>query len=582
MEMQKNCFGMWGGKQIDKSNVMDILDIAIYADSKSNHQLYMEAMSSVFSYILKQQNPLQDVADNQFPLVYDATTVDIIHKLKDYIREDDGHHQLHRNNDIVSVLYNPISKTRISSQTYTLMWGLLNESITYGNHSWFKQYWQFADSYASMKYRFPAGDVERKDKYEFMMRHVMVGTLLLHHNRYQWLNDVILYTHSQPEFFGLIPSSFVEIVSMAQYIDHICVITEYASYNFYFSDEMGGVKDNQFIFREAVRYLSITVIRLWSLQPQAYFGGQNEFAMPGVPKLISDDKRIATIMDMMISDVKSFYEQGIFEKIQRLKKVELDTVLRILNEYKGLCLAASKEHSERPDVDLRKYESMLAEAKTFLDSFNLSLPNAKQPIADWGREYVMSEIVSCQDKIETINYSPYKEISISVHTVYTNFMFDLHRCYLNALERMKRIAGYEVPRNQLGTFLASIGYNNEDYAIVVSGKDAGIANPDVIPDAQIRPYEIFIMKKTDVPYAQLSLYEEGKLVRLDEDSPISSNLAHFIECHSPYYMLSLATRMEVHYNAESKGVIMVTVNEDFRVQDLNMVVNKTLSELYNP
>ena len=214
------------GKQIDVSNVMDILDIAIYADSKNNHQLYVDAMSSVFAYIQKQQydydGSIQD-EDCLTPVVYDSTAVAIIQKLKGYIREDDGHHLLHRNNDIVSVLYNQLSKTRISRQTHTLMWSLLNEAITYDNRSWFKQYWQFADSYASLKYRHPKGVIESQDKYEYMMRHVMIGALLLHHDRYTWLNDIILYTHSEPEFYGLIPSSFSEIEYMIRYVDHVCL-----------------------------------------------------------------------------------------------------------------------------------------------------------------------------------------------------------------------------------------------------------------------------------------------------------------------------------------------------------------------
>ena len=97
------------GGQIDKSNVMDIFDLAIYADSKNNHQLYFDAMSSVFSYITVQQgDDYKKQDDNEIlpPVVYDENVVAILRKIKGFIREDDGHHLLYRNNDIVSVLYN--------------------------------------------------------------------------------------------------------------------------------------------------------------------------------------------------------------------------------------------------------------------------------------------------------------------------------------------------------------------------------------------------------------------------------------------------------------------------------------------
>ena len=73
------------GGQIDKSNVMDIFDLAIYADSKNNHQLYIDAMSSVFSYITIQQNDdYKKQNDNKIlpPVVYDKNVLKIIKKTK--------------------------------------------------------------------------------------------------------------------------------------------------------------------------------------------------------------------------------------------------------------------------------------------------------------------------------------------------------------------------------------------------------------------------------------------------------------------------------------------------------------------
>ena len=257
------------GGQIDKSNIMDIFDLAIYADSKNNHQLYIDAMSSVFSYITVQQgDDYKKQNDNEIlpPVVYDENVVAILRKIKGFIREDDGHHLLHRNNDIVSVLYNQLSKSRISLQAHQMMWFLLNEAITYNNHSWFKQYWQFANSYSSLRYRFVTNPILSQDKKEFMLRHVMIGTLLLHNERYKWLNDIFLYTHSEPEYYGLIPSTFIEIVEMLENIDSICTVPAFQQQNFYFADEMGGVNDEKFVFRKAVKYLSLLVIRLWTLQ----------------------------------------------------------------------------------------------------------------------------------------------------------------------------------------------------------------------------------------------------------------------------------------------------------------------------
>ena len=365
------------GGQIDKSNVMDIFDLAIYADSKNNHQLYIDAMSSVFSYITIQQNDdYKKQNDNKIlpPVVYDKNVLKIIKKLKEFIREDDGHHLLHRNNDIVSVLYNQLSKSRISLQTHQMMWFLLNEAITYNNHSWFKQYWQFADSYSSLRYRFVAYETLRKDKKEFMLRHVMIGTLLLHNERYKWLNDIFFYTHSEPEYYGLIPSTFIQIIDMLQNIDTLCTVPTFQQQNFYFADEMGGVNDEKFVFRKAIKYLSLLVIRIWALQHRNFDDRTSLFQIPSSPMLIEDNERTVTLMNMMKEDVEEFYSKDIFQLIPRLLPIDKSNVLSLLSDYRDQNIKCIETHQNHPDVDDEKFSKLKKDIISFVGRFTVTLP----------------------------------------------------------------------------------------------------------------------------------------------------------------------------------------------------------------
>ena len=460
------------GGQIDKSNIMDIFDLAIYADSKNNHQLYIDAMSSVFSYITVQQgDDFKKQNDNEIlpPVVYDENVVAILRKIKGFIREDDGHHLLHRNNDIVSVLYNQLSKSRISLQAHQMMWFLLNEAITYNNHSWFKQYWQFADSYSSLRYRFVTNQILSQDKKEFMLRHVMIGTLLLHNEKYKWLNDIFLYTHSEPEYYGLIPSTFIEIVEMLENIDSICTVPAFQQQNFYFADEMGGVNDEKFVFRKAVKYLSLLVIRLWTLQYRNLYNINFLFHIPSSPILIEDAERAATLMDMMKDDVEEFYSKDIFQLIPRLLPVNKADILSLLSDYRDQCLNTKETLQNHPDVDCEKFSKLKEEIMSFVNNFNIALPQ-NNIMAEVDNLITKEDVVETKERLETLYYSPYKNIGLCEPPLLTNFMFDLYRMYLRELHCMKKLSSYEISWSQIQGFLEIIGYNDLDYTIITTGK----------------------------------------------------------------------------------------------------------------
>lgn len=569
------------GGQIDKSNIMDIFDLAIYADSKHNHQLYIDAMSSVFSYITVQQgDDFKKQNDNEIlpPVVYDENVVAILRKIKGFIREDDGHHLLHRNNDIVSVLYNQLSKSRISLQAHQMMWFLLNEAITYNNHSWFKQYWQFADSYSSLRYRFVTNQILSQDKKEFMLRHVMIGTLLLHNEKYKWLNDIFLYTHSEPEHYGLIPSTFIEIVEMLENIDSICTVPAFQQQNFYFADEMGGVNDEKFVFRKAVKYLSLLVIRLWTLQYRNLYNINFLFHIPSSPILIEDAERAATLMDMMKDDVEEFYSKDIFQLIPRLLPVNKADILSLLSDYRDQCLNTKETHQNHPDVDCEKFSKLKEEIMSFVNNFNIALPQ-NNIMAEVDNLITKEDVVETKEILETLYYSPYKNIGLCKPPLLTNFMFDLYRIYLRELHCMKKLSSYEISWSQIQGFLEIIGYNDLDYTIITTDKIQHLKKTHISLCAGVQPLGFFILKKGDIPHVSFGEVQRDDL-KLIDDSNISSNIDSFVDCHETHFYLVMATKMFVHIKEKIDGVIYVSVNGGYPEQKKPITINATLTELF--
>ena len=569
------------GGQIDKSNIMDIFDLAIYADSKNNHQLYIDAMSSVFSYITVQQgDDFKQQNDNEIlpPVVYDENVVAILKKIKGFIREDDGHHLLHRNNDIVSVLYNQLSKSRISLQAHQMMWFLLNEAITYNNHSWFKQYWQFANSYSSLRYRFVTNPILSQDKKEFMLRHVMIGTLLLHNERYKWLNDIFLYTHSEPEYYGLIPSTFIEIVEMLENIDSICTVPAFQQQNFYFADEMGGVNDEKFVFRKAVKYLSLLVIRLWTLQYRNLYNINFLFHIPSSPILIEDAERAATLMDMMKDDVEEFYSKDIFQLIPRLLPVNKADILSLLSDYRDQCLNTKETHQNHPNVDCEKFSKLKEEIMSFVNNFNIALPQ-NNIMAEVDNLITKEDVVETKERLETLYYSPYKNIGLCKPPLLTNFMFDLYRMYLRELHCMKKLSSYEISWSQIQGFLENIGYNDLDYTIITTDKIQHLKKTHISLCAGVRPLGFFILKKSDIPHVSFGEVQRDDL-KLIDDSNISSNIDSFVDCHETHFYLVMATKMFVHIKEKIDGVIYVSINGGYPEQKKPITINATLTELF--
>ena len=569
------------GGQIDKSNIMDIFDLAIYADSKNNHQLYIDAMSSVFSYITVQQgDDFKKQNDNEIlpPVVYDENVFAILRKIKGFIREDDGHHLLHRNNDIVSVLYNQLSKSRISLQAHQMMWFLLNEAITYNNHSWFKQYWQFADSYSSLRYRFVTNQILSQDKKEFMLRHVMIGTLLLHNEKYKWLNDIFLYTHSEPEYYGLIPSTFIEIVEMLENIDSICTVPAFQQQNFYFADEMGGVNDEKFVFRKAVKYLSLLVIRLWTLQYRNLYNINFLFHIPSSPILIEDAERAATLMDMMKDDVEEFYSKDIFQLIPRLLPVNKAYILSLLSDYRDQCLNTKETHQNHPDVDCEKFSKLKEEIMSFVNNFNIALPQ-NNIMAEVDNLITKEDVVETKERLETLYYSPYKNIGLCKPPLLTNFMFDLYRMYLRELHCMKKLSSYEISWSQIQGFLEIIGYNDLDYTIITTDKIQHLKKTHISLCAGVQPLGFFILKKGDIPHVSFGEVQRDDL-KLIDDSNISSNIDSFVDCHETHFYLVMATKMFVHIKEKIDGVIYVSVNGGYPEQKKPITINATLTELF--
>ncbi len=567
-------------KQIDKKNVMAILDIAIYADGQHNMGLYIKSLADVFAYIQQQQGnqPNQDHDKVNPPVVYDGVTVEIIRKLKEFLRTDDGHHFLYGNNDITPTIYNQISASRLSTQSHRLIWMLLDEAIGYNNQLWFNQYWQYADSYAVLKYHHVSYDSPLlKDKQVFVIRHVMIGGMLLHYGKVKWMNDMLFFTHSQPEYYGLIPSSFGEIVAVLEQVDNMCGdINIYYQQGFYYHDQMDGVDDNKHFFHDAVNYLSLLVIRLWSIDGRG-FGYGNLFEIPSSPLVLKNDERDAQMMELMKKEVEWWYRNEVFENLPRLMHVDKEKVLALLDDYKLKCENDKKTKEEHPTVSRAKCHEFEEGLKDSVGTKLDMLPKVKA----YSNGMSITTEVYDTSKLETIHYSDFMEIGVKdvPGVCCINFWSQVARCFFSCLIKQTKVGDFRVPRKQIANVLHDMGLNDE-YAIVSTAHIEELPCEAIVMDSLWLDRLFFVFKKSEIPRTFLMAVDNTGLHPLKDGCPICSNIETFQGCNEPTFVLKLATKIRFSIPNDFSGYIQFIVDEDPSSQDVKITPKQTFKDLF--
>lgn len=568
------------GSKIDKNNVMEILDIVIYADGQHNLDLYIKSLSSVFAYIHQQQGdqPNQGVDTITHPAFYDGVTVNIVRKLNEFIRMDDGHHFLYGNNDITATLYNQISASRLSLQSHQLMWMLLNDAVEFNNHTWFNLYWQYVDSYAMIKYHYVSYNSPlRHDKQMFMMRHVMIGGMLLHYGRSAWLNDVFFFTHFEPEYYGLIPSRFGDIIQMLELVDYMCADFRYfPQQGFYYHDQMSGVKDSKYFFRDALRYLSLLVIRLWSLEGRGYGTGEL-FSLPASPLKLSEDERDAQMMKMMKDEVERWYGIDVFVEIPRMRKVEKDNVLSLLDSYLLQCEYDKRAKEEHPIVNGEKYRNLKASLEEEANRLELVLGSSEKYKPGM---VITSDIVKTCG-LETINYSSFKDLDCkcvpSVHC--SNFWNDIACDYLRNLTNLKKVGDFIVPRKQLKNIISAMGLDDR-YAIISTEKIDELPEDSLVLYALLSVKWFFVVRKSETPRTRLLPIDDKNLTPIKDGGAICSNIENFQTYNIPLFELRLGTKLCFSVPNDFSGYVRFTVDDTYEAQDVSITPKNTFEDLF--
>ncbi len=333
----------------DINNTGALLDLARFAEKTDDYILYVSSLSSVFSYIIKEQ---RETLKGQV-IVYSESVNGILAKIAkrigDTSRTDDRYNYV----GIVPVIYSNEVEGRISADTFLRMWEMVNRAAKSGNTGWFRDYWTYADQYYRFTIHNTTTDAKRINMKEFYHYHVVIGGLLVYFKHNEWLRHIMHFTQELPAHFALVPGTLSKVFDEVRYFDQLLSkpFGVYQKYQFYGLER--GVRMDDAIVGFAYQYLALLIIRIWTYKNYNY-----NYADPlELPN--TDDESVEANDDMIIcveqlkKNVSRWYENGQVLEFG-LKDVAKDDVIQKLDDYIVALKMKIQEISNREDVDLYK------------------------------------------------------------------------------------------------------------------------------------------------------------------------------------------------------------------------------------
>ena len=572
-----------------RDNIKDtnaLLDLARFAEKTDNFILYASSLSSVFSYIYKEQ---RESPEGQV-VVYSENVNGILSKIAkrvgDTSRADDRYNYV----GIVPVIYSNEVEGRISGDTFLRMWEMVNRAAKAENTGWFRDYWTYAAQYYRFAFHNITSDTGRDNLKEFYHYHVILGGLLVYFKHYRWLRHIMHFSQESPAYFVLLPGTLSKIFDEVRYIDQLLSkpFGVYQKYQFYGLEQ--GARMDDAIVGFVYQYLALLIIRIWTYKDYNY----NHVDPLEIP--LTDDENIEANDDMIIcveqikKNVSRWYENGLIIDFG-LKDVAQDEVIKKLDAYIIALKMKIQEISNREDVDPYKARAIRDE---------IIVANANTP-----------SLIPMKKDGECVDESLYNIVSTPVHVVQSiekpyitkgslKSMGNFGTCLVTALNNamlndfliigfrhMPKTISYNINQRDLLKAINKLGLA-DGYAIVEMGNalDLYELKKEITFSDNERFYNghrivnlgvsrfsscLWIVKESEIPFVEILETEStgSDLYEIDAANHLYSN----IENLQKPYNVSLVQTMKVHVlkNYSKTCLLKVMYNYGNDTYDLDKV-----------
>lgn len=387
------------GKLVDsfnstpKRNVLLCFDLAKYASKKGYQDVYIEAMVKVAEcFIIEREQVKKDL-----PVEYSDSLNRILLEIGRLLKAKDYDLE-YKFSDIMSIILDHSDRHYISDKTYRYIWFMLNNAISSGNNQWFKDYWTWAVQYYEFKSNQVTEGKHNPEMKNFLLFNVMLGAVLSFYERYECLSHIMKYSNATNRY-PLIPGNFGEIVDIARQIDSMLDKPMEFAARFPIAGLDNGVNTDNAIFSQAINYLALLFIRMWSYQDYN-IGHCEPLSVPSPSDIsIDENETYMRLMGLIRKRVETIYDSNIIENLHLAIIPKSQKVTELIDKFIHSCDAKNAVINLRPGYDKEKLKHIYDEFVISNSSSTFSFPS-KEMIGTRDNAKTIEIDVEASQKVE--------------------------------------------------------------------------------------------------------------------------------------------------------------------------------------
>lgn len=337
-----------------KKSIFELNELFIYLSKKDNDNLFWECWTKVGGYMADR---LKNISKGSpFP----QEVQKICMRYRRVIREE-NESLLRKINEITPLLYPSYEDSCQHLGKHKIMWSLLNDAVVGDNSAWILQHWSWMDQYYRSRLKYiEYGQQELFEDRRFIhITHVMLGGLLVFHRKYSILNDILFYTNVLPPVYHLLPNSLTEISERLNELEDTNRNFMLLEGNFSFASFNHGAQNDSAISYQALRFLGLCVIRLWSIQPTMIT--QHPLALPAVPYHLGEIDSMIQNVNQLKRCIDEWYNKDVFMLMEKLNLISKEIVLSHMAQWSDSLVAAKDYRVAHPQAENEKVNTFKEE-----------------------------------------------------------------------------------------------------------------------------------------------------------------------------------------------------------------------------
>lgn len=357
-----------------KDKLMAAVDLMRYSCERNNMEVYQKSKEFVLRVAMEEQKGIEHKCYN-----FSIPLQETVKRITD-LSTDENLKPLCYDNMVAQIFYNVLAKGYNGDLNLQTIWWALYKIMESDNIEWFQQYWSAAIGY----YSFGVNNDERSKKMitlalnartRFLEMHRMLGTMLVYHQKFDWLHYALTTDNVSPPVFNLVPGTLEDIISGLEDIEKQTVIPWQLTSKYQMKGMFNDINSDFAIIEQVYRYFALLVIRLFSYSDYN-INSRNPMQSPEISGLDLKELKVLKNMVMRLHEKieKYWYAKKLISKIDLPITPRKEEVCKLLDDFTDEISHKIDFHITNPKLDKDKLEG--------LKGLLVSIDNKIIPLAD--------------------------------------------------------------------------------------------------------------------------------------------------------------------------------------------------------